>query len=105
MFFYLNTYDFYQNMISNDLLSYAVIKVELVCNLLSISMSTEFLFYLSALWSIAYRNLEKMTVTPVIYKLQDVTIKTQRIYYNVTLWRLESQPLWLALHVMGESFN
>ena len=49
MFFYLNTYDFYQNMISNDLLSYAVIKVELVCNLLSISMSTEFLFYLSAL--------------------------------------------------------
>ena len=30
---YLNTYEFFQNMIWNDILSYVVIKVELVCKL------------------------------------------------------------------------
>ena len=33
MFSYLNNFDFFQNMIWNDILSYVVIKVELVCKL------------------------------------------------------------------------
>ena len=46
---YLNTSDFFQNTILNDVLSYVVIKVELVCKSPKISMQTNFLFYLSVL--------------------------------------------------------